>query len=53
MSVYFLHKCVVRWSENSVRFEKLYGNWPPDGPNSGRFHLSAVYGMYANSKFEG
>ena len=25
--VYFFTKCVVRWSENSVRFEKCYGNW--------------------------
>ena len=28
---------VVRWSENSVRFEKKYGNWLPDGPNSVRY----------------
>ena len=28
--VYFFIKCVVRWSENSVRFEKSYGNWLPD-----------------------
>ena len=23
---YFFIKCVIRWSENSVRFEKSYGN---------------------------
>ena len=31
---------VVRWSENSVRFKKSYGNWLPDGPNSVRFYLT-------------
>ena len=31
---------VVRWSENSERFEKSYGNWLPAGPNSARFYLS-------------
>ena len=41
----FLHKCVVRWSENSLRYEKSYGNWLPDGPNSLLSH-SARYGMY-------
>ena len=38
--VYFFIKCVVRWSENSVRFEKSYGNWLPNGPNSVRFYLA-------------
>ena len=38
--VYFFLKCVVRWSEKSVRFEKSYGNWLPDGPNSIRFYLT-------------
>ena len=42
--VYFFIKCVVKWSENSVRFEKSYGNWLPDGLNSVRF-----YGMYETS----
>ena len=36
---YFFIK-FVRWSENSVRFEKSYGNWLPDGPDSVRFHLT-------------
>ena len=40
MYVYFFIKCVVRWSENSVRFEKFYGNWLPDGLNSVRFYLT-------------
>ena len=31
---------VVKWSENSVRFVKSYGNWLPDGPNSVRFYLT-------------
>ena len=44
--VYFFIKCVVRWSENSVRFEKSYGNWLPDGSNSVRFYLRVRYGMY-------
>ena len=39
---YFFIKRVVRWSENSVRFEKSYGNWLPDGPNSGRFYLTVL-----------
>ena len=30
--VYFFINSAVRWSENSVRFEKSYGNWLPDGP---------------------
>ena len=38
--VNFFIKCAVRWSENSVRFEKSYGNMLPDGPNSVRFHLT-------------
>ena len=38
--VYFFIKCVVTWSENSVRFEKSSGNWLPDGPNSVRFYLT-------------
>ena len=49
MYVYFFIKCVVRWSENSVRFEKSYGNGLPDGPNSVRLYLashSVRYGMY-------
>ena len=37
--VYFFIRCVVRWSENSVRFIKSYGNWLPDGPNSVRFYI--------------
>ena len=46
--VYFFTKFNVKWSENSVRFEKSYyfGNWLPDGPNSVRFYLSVRYGMY-------
>ena len=44
--VYFFIKCVVRWSENSVRFEKSYGNRLPHGPNSVRFYLSVRYGIY-------
>ena len=39
---YFFIKCVVRLSENSVRFVKSYGNCLPDGPNSVRF-LSEIY----------
>ena len=42
MYVYFFIKCVVRWSENSVRFEKFYGNWLPDGLNSVRFYLTVL-----------
>ena len=45
--VYYFIKCVVRWSENSERFEKSYGNWPPDGPNSEILAHSVRYGMYA------
>ena len=30
MYVYFFIKCVVRWSENSMRFEKSYGKWLSD-----------------------
>ena len=45
--VYFFIKCVVRWSENSVKFEKAYGNWLPDGPNSVEILSHSVsYGMY-------
>ena len=48
---YFLIKCVIRWSENSVRFEKsLYRNWLPDGPNSMRFYLTNFNGMYAHGR---
>ena len=36
---------MVRWSENSVRFDKSYGNWLPDGPNSVISH-SMRYSMY-------
>ena len=32
--VYFFINCVVKWSENSVRFEKSYGSWLPDGSDS-------------------
>ena len=39
-NVYFIIKCVVRWSENSARFEKSYGKWLADGPNSARFYLT-------------
>ena len=46
MYIYFFIKSVLRWSENSVRFENSYGNWLPNGPNSVRFHLSVRYGMY-------
>ena len=46
--VYFFIKCVIIWSENSVRCKKSYGNWLPDGPNSVRSYLSLIYGMYAN-----
>ena len=38
-------KCVVRWSEKSVRFEKSYGIWLSVGPNSVRD--SVRYGSYA------
>ena len=38
--VYFFRKCVVRWSENSVRFEKSFGNWIQDRPNSVKFYLT-------------
>ena len=31
---------LLRWSENSVRFENFYGNWLPEGPNSVRFYLT-------------
>ena len=45
--VYFFITCVVKWSENSVRFLKSYFNWLPDGPNSVRFLSHSVrYGMY-------
>ena len=37
---YFFIKCIVRWYENTVRFEKSDGNWLPDEPNSVRFHLT-------------
>ena len=40
IDVYFFIKCVVRWSENFVRFEKSYGNWLPDGPNSVRYGMN-------------
>ena len=36
--VYFFIKSVVKWSENSVRFEFFMGL--PDRPNSGRFYLT-------------
>ena len=36
----FLHKICCMMSENSVRFEKSYGNWFPDGSNSVRFYLT-------------
>ena len=38
--VYFFITYVVRWSENLVGFEKSYGYWLPDGPNSVRFYLT-------------
>ena len=41
-----LKKSVVKWSENSVRFEFFYGNCLQDRPNSVRFYLSVRYGMY-------
>ena len=44
--------CVVRWSENSVRFDNSYGNWLSDGPNSVRFYLSVRYGMYVVTTFK-
>ena len=55
--VYLFIKCVVRRSENSVRFEKSCGNWLPDGPNSVRLYLivceiishSVRDGMYGSS----
>ena len=31
MYAYIFINCVVRWSENSVRFVKSYGNWLLDG----------------------
>ena len=43
----FLHKLSCKMVEKSMRFEKSYGNWLPDGPNSVRFYLSVRYGMYA------
>ena len=39
MHVYLFIKYVARWYENSVRFEKSYGNWVPDGPDSVRFGM--------------
>ena len=63
--VYFFIKCVVKLSENSVRFEKSYGNCFLDGPNSVRFYLTVgdmacmemsyvmrkpVYALYAKNK---
>ena len=39
-NVYFFIKCIVSWSENSVRFEKSCRNWLPDGPDSVRFHFT-------------
>ena len=30
----FISSLDVRWTENSVRFEKSYENGLPDGPNS-------------------
>ena len=47
-------KCVVKWPENSVRFEKSYGNWLGDGPNSVRVYLtvSVRYGMYAPDRID-
>ena len=45
---YFFIKCVVRYSENSVRFEKSYGNWLPDGTNSVRFSLTCMRAIMQN-----
>ena len=45
MFIYFI-KCVARWSENSVRFVKSFGNWLPDGPYSVRFSHSVRYGTF-------
>ena len=52
--VYFFIKCVVKWPENSVRFEKSYRNWLADGPNSVRVYLtvSVRYGMYALDRID-
>ena len=49
--VYFFIKCIVRWSENSVRFEKSCVNWLPDGLISVRFYLSDSYGMSVHVDF--
>ena len=35
-----LHKMCCKMVSNFVRFEKSYGNWLPDGPNSVRFNLT-------------
>ena len=35
----FLHKMCCKIAENSVRFEKSYGNGLLDEPNSVRFYL--------------
>ena len=51
MYVYSVIKCVVRWSESSMRFEKSNGNWLPDGPNSVRLYLKVRYGMCVNTHF--
>ena len=55
--VYFFIKCVLRWSENSVRFEKSYGNCLPDGPGSVRLYgprqANLVLIAYASSESRG
>ena len=42
--VYFVKKCLLRSSQNSVRFEKSSGNRLPERQNSVRFYL-IMWGM--------
>ena len=46
--VYFFIKFVIKWSENSVRFEFLMGIAFQMDQNFVRFYLSVRYGMYGN-----
>ena len=43
--VYFFIKCLVRWSENFVRFEKSYGNWLRQAKFCEILSHSVRYGM--------
>ena len=42
----FLHKIVIRWSENSMGFEKSYLNWFPMGQILCDFISVLKDGMY-------